>query len=97
MAGRIPDAVKHRFQEILESPSGFAKFKRVMAATKKEEAYLQYFKECMDRKYGKAPQFLDMDVNDVTDRPTSETLLNTITALRAELDSLRTGTSVETK
>lgn len=89
MRGRISDKVKHHFEEILNSPSGFAKFKRIMAAVKKEETYLQYFREAMDRKFGKAPQFLEMELNDVSDRPTVDELNVALRSLNGH--SKRTG------
>lgn len=70
MANKITNSVRHAFEEMLKSPSGYAKFKRIMAATKRPESYLAYFKEAMDRCYGRATQTVEMDVNDVTDRPT---------------------------
>lgn len=84
--GRLPDAVKHRFEEILFSPSGFAKFKRMMAATTKEDAFLKYFQECMDRKYGKAADIMDIDINDTTARPTTEQLNEALRCLKNNSD-----------
>lgn len=92
--GRVSDAVKHRFEEILESPSGYQKFKRIMAATKKEDTYLSYFKECMDRKFGKSQQFVDLTNSDDPDRPSTEALIQTISILRAELELARKGTGL---
>lgn len=73
MAGRIPNRVHQVFEEILNSPTGYLKFKRIMAATKDPKHYLAYFQECMDRKFGKSPQFLELDVNE-SPRPTREQL-----------------------
>lgn len=93
---RPTNKIKHDFEEILKSPTGVAKFKRIMAATRKEETYLAYFKECFDRAFGKAAQFVDLDVNDNNpDRPTTEALIQTVTTLRAELDASRAGAGVE--
>lgn len=92
-SGRLPNSIKHKFEEIIHSPSGLAKFKRIMAATKKDDTYLAYFKEAMDRSHGKAAQFLEMDLNDVTGRPTTEELN---AALRS-LEDHKNGNGVEAK
>lgn len=47
----------------------------------------------IERGYGKADQTIDINTHD-NDRPTTDALLQTITALRSELDSLRTGADV---
>lgn len=47
-----------------------------------------------DRGWGKAEQSVDLTQHD-QDRPTTEALIQTLTALRAELDTLRAGISVE--
>lgn len=52
------------------------------------EAYL-------DRRMGKVPQALDVTNRDETDRPSTDALIQTMSALRSELDALRKGTSVE--
>lgn len=71
--GRPTNAVKHKFQEILDGPSGIAKFKRIMAATTKDETYLAYFKECIDRAHGK-PLQVNENFNHEDDRPTTAEL-----------------------
>ena len=48
----------------------------------------------LDRGYGKADQALDITTHD-ENRPSTDVLIQTITALRAELDSSRTGVGVE--
>ena len=51
--GSMPDVVVHRFRSILESPSGFKKFKKMIAAVRDPDSYLRYFQEIVDRGYGK--------------------------------------------
>ena len=53
------NASRFKFAEILEGPSGYAKFLKIMARTTKEETYLAYFKEAMDRAFGRAKQTLE--------------------------------------
>lgn len=48
----------------------------------------------LDRRIGKVPQEIGVTNND-EDRPTTNVLIQTITALRTELDSLRKGVGVE--
>jgi hypothetical protein len=48
----------------------------------------------LDRAYGKSEQFLDITRRD-EGRPSTDTLIQTITALRGELDAVRKGTGVE--
>ena len=55
-SGRLSNAVKHRFEMMLESPGGYKKFSRIMCQLTKEDIYLGYFKEAMDRAHGKAMQ-----------------------------------------
>jgi hypothetical protein len=74
--GRVPDSVRHRFREMLESPSGYAKFKRIMAATKKEDIYLRYFMEAMDRVFGKSEQFGSIELSGIS--PVSNEVLERI-------------------
>ena len=49
----------------------------------------------LDRGFGKADQAIDVTTHGNEDRPTTEALLQTITALRAELDGARKGIGVE--
>jgi hypothetical protein len=73
--GRPTNRVKHLFDEILDSPSGIQKFKKIMAATTKEETYLSYFKECVDRSsVGKSVQVNENFNHDETERPSKEQL-----------------------
>jgi hypothetical protein len=46
---------------------------------------------------GKAQQSIDITQHNDDNRPSTDALIQTITALRAELDSLREGTTVEAK
>lgn len=80
--GRPTDAVKHRFQRILEDSGSYEKFKYILRNTKKEDVFIKAFDLCHDRAFGKATQFIDMDLNDVSNRPTNEELQSAIELLR---------------
>lgn len=58
MAGRPKDSARHKFDMILQSPTGVAKFKRIMSALEDPEIYLEYFKEAANRAWGKSAQAL---------------------------------------
>lgn len=72
--GRPTDAVKHRFARILEESNAYEKFKQILIKTKKEDVFIKAFDLCHDRAFGKAPQSIEMELNDVTDRPSTEEL-----------------------
>lgn len=90
--GRPKDALKHRFERILEEANAYEKFKQLLIKGK-EETFLKAFELCHDRAYGKAPQFLDVDLNDVSNRPTAEELNAAIRSVSGDTE----GTRVETK
>ena len=79
--GRPTDELKHRFARILEEANAYEKFKQILIKTKKEDVFLKAFDVCHDRAFGKAPQFVDMDLNDVTSRPTVEQLNEALRSL----------------
>lgn len=72
--GRPSDALKHRFARILEESNSYQRFKNLLIKTKSDETFLRAFAECHDRAFGKAPQFTEMELTDVTDRPTKDEL-----------------------
>lgn len=80
--GRPTDAIKHRFQRILEESNAYEKFKNILIQTKKQDVFLKAFDMCHDRAFGKSPQFVDMELNDVTNRPSQD-------ELNAALESVR--------
>ena len=79
--GRIPDSIKHRFARILEESNSYEKFKQILIKTKKEDVFIKAFELCHDRAFGKAQQFVDMELNDVTNRPSKEALDEAIRSL----------------
>lgn len=79
--GRPKDELKHKFKRILEESNAYEKFKQILIKAKKEDVFLKAFDMCHDRAFGKAQQFVDMDVNDVTGRPTKEELNDALRSL----------------
>ena len=70
---RIPDSIKHKFQRIIEESKGDARFKQFLV-NGNDENYKWAYAFAYERAYGKAPQNIDMEFNDVTNRPTREEL-----------------------
>lgn len=70
---RIPDAIKAKFQRMIEESKGDTRFKKILA-TGSDENFKWAYEFAYERAYGKAPQFTEIDINDVTDRPTKEQL-----------------------
>ena len=94
-SGRRPDAEVHRFKRMLEESGAHLRFHKILKQTEKEENFLKAYEFCCDHAFGKAPQAMDVTNYD-GERPTTDTLIQTITTLRSELDNLRRGTGVET-
>lgn len=92
--GRPLDSVRHRYQRILEESGAYERFHKILKQTPNDQNFIKAFDLANDRAWGKAEQTIEMTQYD-GDRPTAETLINTITALRAELDNLRKGVELE--
>ena len=92
---RIPDSIRHKFQRIIEESKGDERFKKFLA-NGTDENFKWAYELAYERAYGKAPQNIDLTNEQAETRPTADVLIGTITSLRAELDSLRAGTKVET-
>jgi len=72
--GRPPDAVKARYQRILEESGAYERFHKILKQTEKDENFLKAFEMAEDRASGRAQQSIDMRMEDVTERPTAEQL-----------------------
>jgi hypothetical protein len=55
-AGRASDAIKHRFQRILEESNAYDRLKQILATTKNEETFLKAYQLTLDRAFGKPIQ-----------------------------------------
>ena len=54
--GRPSDAIKHRFQRILEESNAYDRLKQILATTKNEDTFLKAYQLTLDRAYGKPLQ-----------------------------------------
>lgn len=92
MAG-IPDSIRHKFRRIIEESNANVRFTQFLI-NGKDENFKWAYQLAIEYGFGKPSQSIDVDLTDVTNRPSTDTLIQTITALRAELDSLRKGTEM---
>lgn len=70
---RIPDSIKMKFRNMLEESKGHERFKK-MLATGNDDNFKWAYEISLEYGHGKAPQSLDVEVNDVTGRPSQEQL-----------------------
>jgi hypothetical protein len=83
--GRPSDATRHKFQEILKQANAYERFRGILCAKRtKDETFLKAFELAHERAFGKSPQYLEMDVNDVTNRPTAEQLSIALRSLNGD-------------
>lgn len=93
--GRPSDALRHRFQGILESANAYERIRQILMQTKREDIFLRCVEICADRAFGKPLQVNEnFNHDDDPERPTTEALIETIRTLRDELKSSREGTGV---
>jgi len=86
------NSVMHKFQRILEQSNADKRFLEVLKQTKDPDRWLRAYEFAYDRAYGKSIQINENINTDDIDRPTTNTLIETIGVLREELDRLRKGT-----
>lgn len=72
--GRPTDASRHLFQKILQESKAHDKFRGILLKTQNEKIFLEAYQVALDRGFGKALQSVEMDLNDVTNRPTADQL-----------------------
>lgn len=82
--GRPFDSVKHRYRRILEESGAYERFHKILKQTPKEENFLKAFELAEDRASGRPLQSIDMEMNDVTNRPTAETLNEALRSLNGD-------------
>lgn len=58
--GRPTDAVKHKFQMILEKSDAHERFLRILKQTKDEKNFLKAYEMACDRAYGKPEQSMEV-------------------------------------
>jgi hypothetical protein len=81
-SGRRPDKVRLRFEKILSESGADVRFREILRNTKDEATFLKAYDMAHDRAFGKAAQYVEMDLNDITGRPTREELEEAIRSLR---------------
>lgn len=96
-SGRRKDAVAHRYQQILETSGAYDRYAQILRKTENEANFIKAFELGEDRASGKPLQRNENTNVDDPDRPSTESLVETIRALREELKSLREGAGVEAK
>ena len=82
--GRPTDAMRHRFQRILEQSKADEKFRSILSKVENKDTFLKAYDMALDRAYGKAPQFTEIEMNDVTARPTAEELNEALRSLNGD-------------
>lgn len=93
--GRPPNAIKDLCREFVFNDKLIEKLSTIAKTAPQQRDRLRAIEILLDRSYGKPEQELGITQRDDTDRPTTETLIQTIAALRAELDNLRKGSELE--
>ena len=92
--GRPPNAIKELCKEYVFNDKLIEKLAKIASHPKHSPRdQIRAIEVLLDRGFGKAEQSVELTTHDA-DRPTTEALIQTITALRNELDSLRTGAEV---
>ena len=72
--GRPLDSVRHRYRRILEESGAYQRFQQILKKTKNEQNFIKAFELAEDRASGKALQSMDVEMNDVSNRPTADAL-----------------------
>lgn len=92
--GRPPNSIKELCRSYVFNDKLIEKLVSIAKSnTSQTRDQIRAIEVLLDRGFGKADQSIEI-TQQHDDRPTTETLINTITALRAELDSLREGAGV---
>lgn len=95
--GRPPNAIKELCKEHVFNDKLIEKLVSIATSSKgSDRDKIRAIEVLLDRAYGKPEQEIEITQND-SDRPSTDVLIQTITALRTELDALRAGTSVAAK
>ncbi len=64
-SGRRPDAVRARFQRILEESGAHLRFHKILKQTEKDETFIKAYELANDRAFGKAAQYVEL--NDISE------------------------------
>ena len=93
--GRPPNAVKELCREFVFNDKLIERLSKLARSAQRETDQIRAIEVLLDRGFGKSEQAIDLTTHE-TGRPATEVLINTLTALRAELDAARARTGVET-
>lgn len=95
-SGDRKDAVKARYARILEESGAYERFHRILKQTVNDQNFLKAFEMAEDRASGRPQQGIDLNQKEDENKPTTDALIETLSAVRAELDNLRKGIGLET-
>lgn len=54
--GRPTDAIRHRFERILQESDADSRIKKILKQTEKPDVFLKAYEVCLDRAYGRPSQ-----------------------------------------
>lgn len=92
--GRPPNAIKELCREYVFNDKLIEKLASIAKSAKTQtKDQIRAIEVLMDRGFGKAEQSVELTTHDA-DRPTTDTLIETIRALREQLDVTREGIGV---
>lgn len=93
--GRPPNAIKQLCRDLIFNDKLIEKLGKIANNSNTQTRdQIRAIEVLMDRGFGKAEQAIELTTNE-SDRPTTDSLIETLSALRKELDSLRAGVGVE--
>ena len=58
--GALANRVRHRFETILMETNADSRFKKILLQTKDDDRFIDAYKWCYERAFGKAPQQIDI-------------------------------------
>ncbi len=93
--GRPTNSIRELCREYVFNDQLIEKLVDIAKSTKEQTRdRIRAIELLIDRGYGKADQSIEVTTND-SQRPTTDALIQTMSALRAELDASRKGIAVE--
>lgn len=94
--GRPVESIRELCRQYVPNDRLIERLCKLAYSAKNQRDQITAIEILLDRGFGKAEQSIDLRMEDVTNRPSTDVLIQTITALRAELDGLRKGIELET-
>ncbi len=93
--GRPPDSIKELCRAYVLNDKLIERLCKIAVSAPRHNDQIKAIELLLDRGFGKAEQAIDLTTHE-SDRPTTDALIETLTALRNELDGLRKGNQLET-